>query len=88
MPLLFVRNWKVCVDRALEHKLYRAIHLARSNPDYQIKYPSELRNNPEGKVLLHCHKEAEKRIIHDHEKMIRLSIVPTVERPKRFNRIV
>ncbi len=82
-----MRNWEICVKRALKHKLYRAIHLARTNPDYMIKYPNETRGNPDKKVLLHCHKEAEKRIIEEHEKMIKLSIVPIVERPKRLNRV-
>ncbi len=82
-----MRNWERCITRALKHKMYRAIHLARTNPDYQIEHPSELRNNPEGKVLLHCHKEAEKRIIEQHQKMIKLAIIPKVDRPKRFNRI-
>ncbi len=80
-------NWKKATARALKHQLYRAIHLCRTNPDYQIQYPSEIRANPERKLLLHCHPEAEKRILHDHEKILKSAIVPTVERPQRFNRL-
>ncbi len=82
-----MKNWPYCITRALQHKKYRAIHLARTNIDYQIQHPNETRDNPEKKVLTHCHKEAEKRIIEEHEKMIRLAIIPTVERPKRLNRL-
>ncbi len=85
--VILMRNWKVATERALQHQLYRAIHLARTNPDYQIKYPNELRNNPEHKVLNHCHKEAEKRLLHEHENIVRLAFIPDVERPKRLNRV-
>ncbi len=79
-------NWAKACAKALEKQKYRAIHLARTNPDYQRKYPAELRDNPEGKILLCCHKEAEKRLIEEHEKILKLSIVPTVDRPTRLNR--
>ncbi len=80
-------TWKKQCLKALEKKKYRAIHLARSNPDYQIKYPNECRENPDRKVLLCCHPEAEKRILEEHEKILSLSIVPSVERPERLNRV-
>ncbi len=80
-------NWKKATERALNHQLVRAIHLARCNPDYQIKYPSEVRENPESLLLPCCSKEAEKRIIADHEKILKNSLVPTVDRPKRLSKV-
>ncbi len=82
-----MKNWPICRERALQHQLVRAIHLSRTNPDYQVKYPAESRANPDHKVLSHCHKEAEKRILHEHETILRLAAVPDVERPKRLNRL-
>ncbi len=79
-------NWEKATKRALEKKLYRAIHLARTNLDYQITYPSECRENSEKKILSCCHPEAKKRITHDHLKILQLSVVPAVDRPKRMNR--
>ncbi len=78
--------WKMATERALQKKLYRAIQLARNNPDYQLKYPQEHKQNPEGKVLSHCHKDAEIRITKEHITTLRNSQVPSVERPKRLNR--
>ncbi len=69
----------MATHRALLHQLERAIHLARCNPDYQIKYPNEVRENPEKKVLLCCHVEANKRILEAHEKILKNSLVPVVE---------
>ncbi len=80
-------TWAKQCEKALQHKETRAIHLARTNPDYQMKYPNECRDNPEKKVLTCCHPEATKRILEEHEKILRLSIVPDVERPKRLNRV-
>jgi len=80
-------NWHKATHRALEKQLYRAIHLARTNIDYQIKYPNECRDNPTGKKLEHCHPEAQKRILKEHEKILMLAIVPDVDRPKRLNRV-
>ncbi len=80
-------NWPKAISKALEKKKYRSIQLARINKDYQIKYPNECRDNPDGKIVIHCHPEAEKRILKEHEKMLRLAIVPTVDRPKRLNRL-
>ncbi len=79
-------NWKKATTRALAKKLERAIHLARCNPDYQIKYPNECRENPERKLLTCCHPEAKKRILEEHEKTLTQSLVPVVDRPKRLNR--
>ncbi len=80
-------NWKKACQRSLEKQLYRAIHLARTNIDYQIKYPNECRDNPTSKILIHCHPEAQKRILEEHEKILTLSIVPPVIRPERLNRV-
>ncbi len=81
-----MHSWKHCCDRALEHKLERAIHLCRTNLDYRIKYPSEVRANSELKVLTECHPEAKIRILKEHEKILRNAMVPLVERPKRLSR--
>ncbi len=65
----------------------RSIHLARTNIDYQIKYPNEVRNNPEKKILLQCHPEAASRIHHECEVYQSKNMQP---KPKfvqeRFNR--
>jgi len=82
-----MHSWKHCVDRALKHQLYRAIHLCRTNPDYKLRFPSEVKANPQQKVLINPTKEAEKRILHEHEVRVRNNIVPRVERPVRFNRV-
>ncbi len=80
-------NWKKATDRALAHQYVRAIHLARCNPDYQIKYPNECRENSESKILAECHVDAQKRILNEHEKILKNSLVPTVERPKRLSKV-
>ncbi len=80
-------NWQKATDRALKHQLQRAIALARTNLDYQTKYPNECRENSERKVLLNCHTEAEKRIVELHEKILKNSLVPTVDRPKRLSKV-
>ncbi len=82
-----VFNWKLQCEKAYKHQLYRAIHLARTNPDYQIKHPNECRENPDKKILTKCHPEAESRILKDHEKILKTSIVPIVDRPKRLSRV-
>jgi len=79
-------SWKMATERALQKKLYRAIQLARTNPDYQLKYPQEHKQNPNQKVLDHCHKDAEIRITKEHITILRNSQVPPVDRPKRLNR--
>ncbi len=79
-------TWHRAIERALEHQLYRQIHLARTNPDYQRKYPSEVKANPQGKILTHCSIEAKKRCEHEQEVRIRHNFMPVVERPKRLNR--
>ncbi len=80
-------NWHKATERAIQHQYYRAIHLARTNPDYQVDFPNECRDNPEKKVLNHCHIEAKKRLDHRHEQILRNAMVPVVERPERLNRI-
>ena len=81
-------SWQKACDRALKHKLTNAIHLARTNIDYQIKYPNECRDNPEHKILKECHHEAFKRIMKDHEKMLVNTMTPVVIRPKRLSKNV
>ncbi len=80
-------NWKKATNRALEHQYQRAIAEARTNITYQVKYPNECRDNPDCKILHHCHPEAKKRILEEHEKILMTSTVPVVERPKRLNRV-
>ncbi len=82
-----MHSWKHCIDRALKKQLYRSIHLSRTNPDYKLKHPAEVASNPEKKLLIVPNKEAEKRILHEHEVRVRNNQVPNVERPKRLNRI-
>ncbi len=79
-------TWPKQRKKALLKAKYRAIHLARTNPDYQIAHPSECRENPENKILPCCHPEAEKRIDKKYETIFRAAQVPTVDRPKRLNR--
>ncbi len=76
-------NWQKATTRALKHQLYRAEKLARTNITYQLKYPNECRDNTSGK----CHPEAEKRILEEHEKILKNSMVPVVDRPKRLSRV-
>ncbi len=80
-------NWKMAKTRALKKKFTRTISLATCNPDYAIKYPHECRDNPENKLLGQCHPEAIKRIEHDFNTAMQKVEVPTVERPKRTNRL-
>ncbi len=83
-----MHSWEHSIERALEKQLYRSIHLCRTNPDYRLKYPAEFKENPSGKLLTVPTASARKRILHEHEVRIRNNIVPTVERPKRLNRVV
>ncbi len=82
-----MHSWRHCIERALDKQLYRSIHLCRTNSDYRLRFPNEVRENPEGKVLSSINKEARKRILHEHEVRVRNNIVPIVDRPKRFNRV-
>ncbi len=61
--------------------------MSRTNPDYRLSFPAEVAKNPSRKVLLVANPEAQKRILHEHEVRIRNNIMPTVDRPKRFNRV-
>ncbi len=79
--------WHKVQHKALQKSLYRAIHLARCNPDYRLKYPNEARDNPKNEVKKECHKEAQIRILKDHEMKCRRAHVPPVQRPKRMNRV-
>ncbi len=81
-----MKSWKFAQARHLDYELESAIHLARCNPDYQTKYPQEVKDNPEGKVLLKCHVEAKIRILAEQSKMLKRVDVPKVLRPKRLNR--
>ncbi len=80
-------NWPDQITKALQKKLQRAISLARTNQDYKLLHPNECRDNPQHKILDHCHPEAEKRIIKEQEIKLRKSIVPTPKRPARFNKL-
>lgn len=80
-------SWRNHQDKALQKKLDRSIHLARTNPDYQIKYPSEARDNPDRLLLSEPHVEAVKRITHDHLVRIKHITTPAVERPQRLNKL-
>ncbi len=80
-------NWPHQLHNALLHQMQRSIDLARTNPDYKIKHPNECRDNPDCKVLKECHPEAKKRLLEEHEKIIRLASVPDVDRPQRLNRL-
>ncbi len=82
-----MHSWTHRADIALKHKLQRSIDLSRTNLDYQIKYPAETRVNPMKDRLLECHPEAKKRIVREHEKFLRGSVVPAVIRPKRLSRV-
>ncbi len=81
-----MHSWNHCLERALNHRLYRSIHLNRTNPDYRLKFPNEVRANAQGKVLMSPSPEAKKRILHEHEVRIRNNLVPIVKRPARLNR--
>ncbi len=85
ISLTFWHKWQ---HKHLEKMLYRAIHLARNNPDYRLKYPNEARDNPKQEVRKECHKEAHIRILKEHQHLLEAATVPIVERPKRFNRVV
>ncbi len=82
-----MHSWRHCIERALDKQLYRSIHLCRTNPDYKLRFPNEVKLNPTGKLLLSPNQEARKRILHEHEVRIRNNIVPKIDRPKRFNRV-
>ncbi len=79
--------WHKYEHKHLQKMLYRAIHLARNNPDYRLKYPNEARDNPKLEVRKTCHKEAEARILKDHMHMLEKAKVPTTATPARFNRV-
>ncbi len=82
-----MHDWKYSQRKALEKRLYRNIHIARTSPDYQITYPAEVKVNPKKLVLKAPHPDAKKRIEHDFMVRIRNSFQPKVERPERFNKI-
>lgn len=79
-------SWSNQIEKTLLKKLDRQRHLERINPDTQRKYPNECRDNPKRELKLKCHPEAEKRIKHDHVKLVQASRVPPVQRPARPNR--
>ncbi len=79
--------WEQKRSNHLFHEEYRAIHECRCNPEYAIQHPNECKNNPECKVLTKCHPDAKERIYKLQEKILKYSNVPTVQRPKRFNRV-
>ncbi len=79
-------SWKMATERALQKKYTRDISLKTCNPDHQIEFPHECRDNPEHKLLKECHPEAKKRILEKFRKHLIQQTVPVVERPKRLNR--
>ncbi len=79
--------WHKYEHKHLEKMLYRAIHLARNNPNYRLKYPNEARDNPKQEVRKTCHKEAEIRILKEHTQCLDKAKVPVPVRPARFNRV-
>jgi len=83
-PLTF---WHKYEHKHLEKMLYRAIHLARNNPDYRLKYPNEARDNPKQEIRKECHKEAAIRILADHKHQLERAQVPNTIRPQRLNRL-
>ncbi len=86
-PRVNITFWHKNQHKHLAKMLYRAIHLARNNPDYRLKYPNEARDNPKLEVRKECHKEAHIRILKEHEHLLESVKVPTVERPQRLNRL-
>ncbi len=80
-------TWPKQIKKAQAKAEYRAIQLARTNITYQMEHPSELRENPENKVLTCCHPEAAKRIAEKFLKIKQSSKVPLWEQPKRLNRV-
>ncbi len=80
-------SWTKAIDRHYETELIRAIHEARTNPDYQIAHPNECKNNPDRKILKECHPDAILRIKHECEVRRRNVLPPNVERPARLNRV-
>ncbi len=73
--------WHKYEHKHLDKLLYRSIHL-RNNSDYRIRFPNECRNIEIGKV----HPEAKIRILKEHQHQLERAMVPTTERPERFNR--
>ncbi len=81
--------WEQAKLKYLEHCKYRAIHLARCNPDYYINHTQEHKDQlsqSEKHCFNHHCPEADKRITKEVEVKQRYALVPTVERPKRLNR--
>ncbi len=83
-----MHSWVHCKERALKHQLTRAIHLARCNPDYQLKFPNESKDNPKKETRRECHKEASIRILQEHKRWLNFTGTPKVKRPSRWNRNV
>ncbi len=83
-----MKSWAYSIDRALEKKLYRTIHLCRTNPDYRLKYPAETKLDTNRQNTMKINTEARKRVEHEHILMLKRNIVPNVIRPKRLNRSV
>ncbi len=81
--------WEIECKNALEKQLYRSIHLARTNPDYQIAHPTETKfqlSKAESGNCHECQPDAVKRITEAVTKKQQFYIMPAVERPKRLNR--
>ncbi len=80
-------NWVAQRKLAIIKAKQRSISLATCNPDYQVTYPNECRDNPENKLLKQCHPEASKRIEKKLNLIQKRAMVPAVQRPSRMNKL-
>ncbi len=78
-----MHSWKHCLDRSLKTKLRRAKILVFTSDDFRIKHPNEVRAAAKKDFT-----EQIIRVKKEHEKYLHAQVVPTVERPKRMNRVV
>ncbi len=79
--------WHFYQQKHLQKMLYRSIQQARNNPDYAIKHPNEIRDNPTHKLLREPNNEANIRIHKEHIVLLKNQLTPKWETPKRLNRI-
>ncbi len=80
-----MKTWHHSQHVALEKKIYRTVILARTNEDYRIRYPQEAKDC-KNTTFKQPHKEAIKRVEHEHNLWCKLHVTPAVDRPKRLNR--
>ncbi len=77
-----MHSWKHAKERHLKHALYRAKVLIRRSPEYITKYPNEARA-----AAKNDYTEQIIRVKKDYAKYLKFTEMPSVERPKRVNRI-